>query len=134
MNRLPIYRLNKQIVRQSRRHPTSAEYVLWEYLSRKRLQGSKFRRQVPIGPYIADFCCFKKRLIIEVDGRHHNLQKVPDENRTAYLLTLGFRVLRFSNDLVLNDIGRVLKTIKDFDPSPSKERVPERRPAQAGEV
>jgi very-short-patch-repair endonuclease len=77
------------------------------------MKGTHFRRQVPIGPYIADFCCLKAKLIIEVDGNHHgydeNISK--DAQRTAYLRSHGFSVLRFSNREVMTETTGVLEAI-----------------------
>src|SRR4051812_3474896 len=111
MRDLPTYRLNTAAVRKSRSEQTLAEEVLWDYLRARRLRGFKFRRQVPIGPFIADFCCFEKRLIIELDGRHHALQRAADENRTHELESLGFRVIRIPNRDVLRCASLVCKQI-----------------------
>ena len=76
-----------------------------------RRNGCKFRRQQPIGPYIVDFVCFEKRLIIEVDGGQH-IQQVEDDNaRTQWLRSQGFQVLRFWNNQVLKEIGGVQELI-----------------------
>jgi len=85
--------------RALRRRATEPEQKLWWHLRhRVPLDGSHFRRQVPIGPYIADFCCLKARLIIEVDGNQHGYDEYleRDAKRTAYLSSQGFAVLRFS--------------------------------------
>ena len=91
---------------------TLAEQVMWEHL--KSIQGFHFRRQHPIGDYIADFICLKKRLVIEIDGNYHNImeQKEDDETRTANLIQLGYDVIRFTNDSVLNDIQNVIQQIE----------------------
>ncbi len=80
---------------------------------RRRLPTHHFRRQVPIGNYTADFCCFGARLIIEVDGNQHGFeqQRLHDERRTKVLETLGFRVIRFSNHDVFRAMDSVLDTI-----------------------
>jgi very-short-patch-repair endonuclease len=87
--------------------PTRAEEMLWLHLRAGRLDGLKFRRQVPIGPYIADFTCFEARLIVELDGPPHDdpVQRDHDESRDRWLRSQEFNVLRFSNDLVLGGGG-----------------------------
>jgi very-short-patch-repair endonuclease len=97
--------------RALRRSQTEAEAKLWSRLRNKRLGGHHFYRQQPIGPYIVDFCSRSRKLIIEVDGSQHLDQKVQDDIRTAFLESLGFRVLRFWNDDVLKDIDTVLQVI-----------------------
>jgi len=97
--------------RKLRRNQTGAEAKLWSRLRNKRLGGHHFYRQQPIGLYIVDFCSRSRKLIIEVDGSQHLDEKVQDDIRTAYLESLGFRVLRFWNDDVLKDINTVLQVI-----------------------
>jgi very-short-patch-repair endonuclease len=97
-----------------RRRATEPEQKLWWHLRyRIPLDGTHFRRQVPIGPYIADFCCLKGKLIIEVDGNQHGLDEnlLKDEKRTAYLAAQGFSVLRFSNREVMTEMNSVLEAI-----------------------
>jgi very-short-patch-repair endonuclease len=86
-----------------------AEKQLWFRLRRKKMAGFRFRRQVPIGSYIADFACLSARLIIEIDGRRHSKQDghFLDEKRTEWLEARGYQVLRFWNSDVLSDIDRV---------------------------
>lgn len=91
---------------------TDAERTLWSHLRRKQL-GYRFRRQVPFGRYIADFVCFDRRLILEVDGGHHADQMAQDDERTTWLESLGFRVLRFWNSQVLQETEGVLEAIMD---------------------
>ena len=86
------------IARRLRRNPTDAEKRLWSKLRHKQLSGHRFRRQVPIGPYIVDFACLGARLIVEVDGGQHANQIERDNARTAWLGGQGFRVLRFWNN------------------------------------
>ena len=99
--------------RSLRRNSTSAEQTLWQYLRHKRFKSLKFRRQYPIGPYIVDFVCLNKKLIIELDGSQHLKQVAYDTERTEYLEYLGFRVLRFWNNEVLNQLPSVLRMIWD---------------------
>jgi len=100
--------------RSLRHKPTEPERKLWWHLRyRLPVQGTHFRRQVPIGRYIVDFCCLKAKLIIEVDGNHHGYDEtiVRDEQRTAYLTSQGFSVLRFSNREVMTETTGVLEAI-----------------------
>ncbi|MER2248595.1 DUF559 domain-containing protein [Methylorubrum podarium] len=97
-----------------RRTPTESEKRLWWCLRhRLTVTGSHFRRQVPIGPYIVDFCCLGARLVVEVDGEQHGFDqnKSYDTRRDAYLRDQGFRILRFSNRSVQREIETVLDTI-----------------------
>ena len=75
------------------------------------MQNAKFRRQHPIGPYFADFCAIKQRLVIELDGAQHAELSQEDEIRTSFLKSRDYRVLRFWNDQVLADIEEVLNAI-----------------------
>jgi len=97
--------------RQLRREPTEAESRLWSYLRLKNLDGARFRRQHTIEGFIVDFCCTKKRLIVEVDGSQHADNVAYDEERTRVLQRQGFRVLRFWNGDVMHNIDGVLETI-----------------------
>ena len=78
--------------------------------------GVRFRRQHPIGDYIADFICIEKNLIIEVDGKYHDQeeQRIDDNTRTDFLNKHGFYVLRFTNDMVMTDMDYVLDRIKEL--------------------
>ncbi len=91
---------------------TPAERKLWEFLRNKNF-GVKFRRQHIIDFYIPDFVALSIRLIIEVDGKIHLKQKSQDEERTRRLELLGFKVIRFTNEEVENDIEKVLESIKN---------------------
>ena len=101
----------RQAVRSLRINSTEAERVLWYHLRAARLRGYKFRRQTPLGRYIADFVCFEARLIVEVDGGQHVEQQVYDRQRTAWLEGQGFRVLRFWNTEVLGNVEGVKEVI-----------------------
>ncbi len=95
-----------------RKMPTEAERKLWWHLRhRLPLAGSHFRRQVQIGPYIADFACHELKLVIEIDGGQHGLQTKKDEMRTRRLEAEGYRVLRFWNNDVLSNVDGVLSQI-----------------------
>lgn len=95
-----------------RRKMTDAERKLWYALRDRRFEGFKFLRQVPIGPFVADFVCRREGLIIEVDGGQHALQIDKDEARTAFLMAEGFRVVRFWNGDVLKNLEGVLTIIR----------------------
>ena len=95
--------------RRLRGDMTAAERALWRMLRQRRL-GCRFRRQVPIPPYIADFACIEARLIIEADGGQHNLS-VRDEKRDANLIARGWRIMRFWNNDILQNAAGVLQTI-----------------------
>ena len=108
--------------RELRNNPTKAEWALWQQLRLRHLGGYKFRRQQPLGLYIVDFVCLEKRLIIEVDGGQHGEQAAHDEERSAWLAAQGFRVLRFWNHKVLQNIEAVkevvAKALGCFEPPP----------------
>jgi very-short-patch-repair endonuclease len=97
--------------RELRRHMTDAEAKLWSRLRNGRLLSTKFRRQVPIGNYIADFCCRNLKLVIEVDGGQHAEHAAQDAARTRMISMHGYTVLRFWDDQVLKDIEDVLEAI-----------------------
>ena len=102
-----------------REDSTDAEKKLWYWLRNRRLAGAKFRRQLPIGPYIADFACVEAQLIVELDGGQHADRVEHDEVRSAFLASKGFRVLRFWNNDVLLHTEDVLSVIlQALDPSP----------------
>ena len=94
-----------------RRRQTDAERLLWRHLRDRRFAGYKFRRQVSIGNYIADFVCLRYMLIIEVDGGQHLEQQEYDDIRTCYLESLGFKVIRFWNNDVLGNLADVLDAL-----------------------
>lgn len=108
-----LYKVLQERALQHRNYPTQAEAVLWEYLKGNGL-GAKFRRQHLIGQYIPDFVCLSKQLIIEVDGGYHFIgdQIISDEQRTAYLESFGYHVIRFTNEEVLADTQNVLQKIR----------------------
>jgi very-short-patch-repair endonuclease len=103
-----------------RANPTEAERRLWSILRVKRLAEFKFKRQQIIQPYIVDFICFERRLIIEADGSQHADNRY-DERRDAFLVGQGFHVLRFWNNQVLGRSAQVADAICAhlFSPSPS---------------
>jgi very-short-patch-repair endonuclease len=95
--------------RRLRRDQTDAERVIWFRLRDRRLNGLKFKRQVPIDKYVVDFCCAEARLIIELDGGQHATRD--ETNRTAILEALGYVVLRFWNNDVLSNTDGVLEEV-----------------------
>jgi very-short-patch-repair endonuclease len=99
--------------RTLRKNQTEAEKRLWRYLRLMKADGLHFRRQTPMGNYIADFCCHSARMIIEVDGGQHNEAAgiSRDVERTAWLQSQGYHVLRFWNNDVLGNIDGVMQTI-----------------------
>lgn len=108
---------NDKILKQRRKdlrnNATPEEIILWKFLRRKGL-GYKFRRQHSINSYIVDFCCPEKKIIIELDGSHHSKNKEYDFERTRYLTTLGYVVLRFWNNEVNVNIEKVLRKVKYY--------------------
>jgi very-short-patch-repair endonuclease len=95
-----------------RQEPTEAEAVLWSALRRQRLCGLSFRRQHPVGRFILDFYCPRKKLCVELDGAVHDGREMMDGARTEALGTLNIRVIRFRNEEVLNDLPSVLDRIE----------------------
>jgi very-short-patch-repair endonuclease len=117
----------RRLARELRNHTTDAEQRIWRHLRGRQLEGFRFRRQVPIAGYVADFVCPQAKLIVELDGGQHQAQAQYDAVRTAALERLGYRVLRYWNDdallrteSVLDDIHRELtKSFTPPRPSPS---------------
>src|ERR1039457_2788947 len=116
--RLDQHEFSKQL----RRDQTDAERKMWSLLRSRSLAGYKFRRQQPIGPYIADFCCFRPRLIVELDGGQHAEKVEYDQRRTDFLKSEGFEVIRFWDHQVLKEMDSVqemiFKTLRTLTPSP----------------
>ena len=111
---MPSRRSSPKILHRAwelRREITPAETRLWMYLRTLRVQGIHFRRQHAIGPYVTDFCAPGHHLVIELDGSQHLDQEEPDKERTAYLRAQGYRVVRFWNDQVMNDVEGVMRAI-----------------------
>lgn len=97
--------------RNLRKNPTPAERKLWSRLKDRQLNGVKFRRQHAIGNYVPDFCAVKEKLIIELDGSQHLEQTEYDEERTKYFESLGYKVIRFWNNQIMNDMSAVILAI-----------------------
>ncbi|MEA2736245.1 MAG: hypothetical protein QOE14_2696 [Humisphaera sp.] len=110
----PLHRFHPVSLERARsmRHVAApAEGILWQHLRAHRLDGLKFRRQVPVGRYIADFLCHEMKLIVELDGPSHDERAEHDEKRTEFLERQGYRVIRFLNEDVHDDVVAVLRTI-----------------------
>lgn len=101
---------NTNRARALRRDMTEAERTLWFLLRSRRFSGFKFRRQVPIGPYVADFLCFERKIIVECDGSQH-ADSAHDSRRDAWFAARGFRTLRFWNHDVLRNRDVVADTL-----------------------
>ena len=101
----------RQKAKQLRKNSTDAERNLWAHIRNRRLEGWKFRRQLPVGQYIVDFACPELRLIIEIDGGQHAEQIRYDLGRTKFLQSKGYRVVRFWNNEVLGNIEGVLEAL-----------------------
>jgi methionine--tRNA ligase beta chain len=135
-----IYGILKQFAIEHKANPTEAEKILWELIRGKKLDGYKFRRQHIIGSYIADFVCISKHLIIEVDGLVHQVpeNKVNDEERSIELNKLGFDVIRFTNEQVVNQpeyvVDFILNKIKLIDNTKDVSLNPPLEGREAGKV
>jgi len=103
----------KRRARELRSEMTSAEVILWNRLRNRALAGFKFRRQYPIGPYVADFACVECRVIVEADGETHVGREDQDADRTLFLECEGWLVLRFWNSQVYEECDWVLERIFD---------------------
>jgi very-short-patch-repair endonuclease len=124
-----------QAARELRREETCAEGHLWRRLRAHRLAGHYFKRQQPVGRFIVDFVCLRRRLIIEVDGEHHQRQLEADRERTEFLEALGYSVARFSNQEVLEQTAAVLERIRrDLSLKNKKYNVPVARSAASSQV
>jgi len=103
--------VNRNRAKEMRHEPVQTEKLFWSEVRNRKLGGFKFKRQVPLGPYIVDFVCLDEKLIVELDGPLHNARTEYDANRDEALRQLGYRVLRFTNDDVGGDLAGVLATI-----------------------
>ena len=102
----------EQAARKLRNNLTPAEALLWSALRNKKLEGLRFRCQHPVGNFILDFYCPSYKLVLEVDGEIHTRQTEYDDARTAKLAEYGYKVLRFKNEQVMNDLPQVLAEIR----------------------
>ena len=108
----PVRRRMVGIAREFRHEPTRTEAMLWEELRNRQLDGIKFRRQQPIGPFVVDFYAAEHRLVVEIDGGIHSTQRKRDLERQALLESLGLRVLRIPAETVELIIGAALAAIQ----------------------
>jgi len=122
-----INKFRRATARRLRANQTGAEIALWRHLRQLETKGTHFRRQVPIGAYVADFACLASRLVIELDGSHHGegSNKAHDNTRTKWLESEGYRVLRFWNNDLTENLDGVLEMIygalygsRDAEPVP----------------
>ena len=118
------------LAKNLRKRTTDTERRLWQYLRAKRFAGLKFRRQEPIGPYIVDFVCFEKKVIVELDGGQHALRAEVenDSRRNQWFESQGYTVLRFWDNEVFANVQEVLEVIwkhcsnhPPLNPLPSRE-------------
>ena len=112
--------------RELRSELSVPERVLWKHLRARRLAGLKFRRQHPIGPYYADFCCTEARLVVEIDGRQHGAQREHDARRDAVMEAHGLRVVRVQPREISKQLIDVLEMIARI----AKERMAEERESE----
>ena len=101
----------RQRAKELRRRMTPAELRLWDRLRKKQLLGLKFRPQHPVHHFILDFYCYSQHLVIELDGSIHDQQQDYDQARAEWLTQRDFKVIRFSNEAIFNDIEGVLQKI-----------------------
>ena len=116
----PNYEMKKQSApgaharaRALRHDMTEAERRVWQILRSHRMKGYKFRRQVPIGRYVADFVCHEARLIVEIDGGQHDRSSRRETERTEFVQNEGYRILRFWNNEVLENLDGVHQKIAE---------------------
>jgi len=100
------------LARRLRNQSTKAEQIMWRVLRNRQLSGYKFYRQVPLGAYVVDFWCKSRQFIIEIDGGIHVGRETQDQERDRVLSGLGYRIIRFTNDQVINDLNQVVEVIK----------------------
>jgi very-short-patch-repair endonuclease len=103
----------RSFARRLRAQATKPEGILWGLLRARRLDGLKFQRQAPLLGYTVDFLCFQHKLVVELDGRQHDLERDYDTARTDEIERHGFTVIRFANALVLNDRDAVIARIRE---------------------
>ncbi len=130
-NSFPIERFRRATARRLRANATETELLLWKRLRTIETAGTHFRRQVPIGPYVADFACMAARLVIELDGSQHaaDAHKARDAERTRWLESEGYRVIRIWNNDLTDNMDGVLETdyaalhgSRDSEPAPLKHK------------
>ena len=104
---------SRAFAKTMRRSMTHAEVLLWQELRRNTIDGMRFRRQHPVGPYVTDFACAPVKLIVEVDGATHgsDVEVEHDRRRSAYLMKRGWRIMRFANARVYNDLAGAVENV-----------------------
>ncbi|SIQ66041.1 DUF559 domain-containing protein [Bosea sp. TND4EK4] len=102
----------RHFARRLRRQATEPEDILWSLLRNRRLDGLKFRLQVSLLGYTLDFLCLQRKLVIELDGAQHDAERDHDAARTQEIERHGFTVIRFRNEMVLNDRDAVIAAIR----------------------
>ncbi|MBI4525357.1 MAG: endonuclease domain-containing protein [Deltaproteobacteria bacterium] len=123
----------RERARQLRRDQTVAEKTLWARLRSRQLNGFKFRRQFVIGHFITDFCCCKQRLVVvEIDGGQHASKTATDETRSAFLRSRGYKVLRFWDNEVFENIDGVLEQIAQALNDAARNQNPHPFPSPSG--
>ena len=115
----------RQAVRDARKEPTKSEAILWQALRNRGLGGRKFRRQLPVGPFILDFYCHDESLAVEVDGGIHEGQRTADAQRQRAIESQGIRFVRITAGLVENDLPRALAKIEAAFTLPPRPRTGE---------
>ena len=113
-------------LRELRRNETQVESCLWSFLRNRQLHGFKFRRQHQFGGYIVDFYCHEAQVVIECDGSIHETNEnwQHDQARTPYMVGYGLKVLRFTNEEVLNNTVSVIRKIAEFPVNASVDAAP----------
>ena len=114
-----------RIAQKLRNTATDAEKKLWTHLSRRQLNGCKFSRQMPVGPYICDFVCREAKLVVELDGGQHDERAGYDAARTEYIEASGYRLVRFWNTDVLSNTDFVLTAIVEALELPHPQPLPQ---------
>jgi very-short-patch-repair endonuclease len=110
----------QHFARKLRRQSTTPEDILWSLLRAHRLDGLKFRRQVPLLGYTVDFLCLQRKLVIELDGAQHDAERDYDAARTLEIERHGFTLIRFRNEMVLNDRDAVIAAIRQALGTPTE--------------
>ena len=111
MRSAAVKRGNPNLARKLRRSGTDAERLFWSKVRNRQVDGLKFKRQMPVGDFIADFCCAELKVIVELDGGQHQ-NNSSDVRRTEVLERLGFRVVRFWNNDVLGNVEGVVDQLR----------------------
>ncbi len=121
-----------ECAREMCKEPTHAESLLWNELRKERLAGFKFRRQHIIQTFIVDFYCPAAKLVIEIDGAIHETQLGYDQVRETDLRTMGYQILRFTNEKLINNmasvIGEIRQTLSPPNPTTATNNIPKLNP------